>query len=331
MKLSYINSARGMAILMVILVHVFTLYSGKVNHPLIKILFYYGQMGVQLFFVASAYTLCLSSENRQSENKSLIKFYIRRYFRIFPIFYLGIVIYYFLNYILKEVDQYTVGNITANIFLIHGLIPSAINLVPGGWSIGTEILFYLLFPFLNRFLFSGYLILKMSVLIVSCYVIAFSMDSNIINNTFWYFNIIVQLPVFIIGMLYYKKQHVLKQSYALVLFVAFTLLTLYLWQNHLIAFIPLSAAVSFCGLLKILEKSIVNNVVFQRIGVASYSIYIIHWILPFYVLSKTHSVIILFVYYILTVVVSFVFALILENVIEKPFIKKGQKLILSIK
>ncbi|MGJ1196365.1 acyltransferase family protein [Sphingobacterium spiritivorum] len=331
MKLSYINSARGLAILMVILVHVFTLYNGAIGHPIVKILFYYGQMGVQLFFVASAYTLCLSFDNRKEESKSLIKFYIRRYFRIFPIFYLGILIYYMLNTTFKEADQYTLGNVAANIFLIHGLIPSSISLVPGGWSIGTEILFYLLFPFLHKFLFSGRLILKASILVIICYLTAYGIDRNIINNTFWYFNIIVQLPVFIAGMLYYKKEHALKFPYAVILWGVFTLLTLYLWQHHLITLIPLSAAISFCGLLKILEKSVTNHIVLQRIGVVSYSVYIIHWILPFYVLPKTASSLMLFAYCLMTLILSFLVALILEKIIEKPFIKAGQRLILKIK
>lgn len=107
MKLSYLNSTRGIAILMVILVHVSTLYNGQVVGSFLKIFFYYGQMGVQLFFVASAYTLCLSFDNRKVEKNNLINFYIRRYFRIFPIYYLGIVIYFILNFYIKNIDNYS--------------------------------------------------------------------------------------------------------------------------------------------------------------------------------------------------------------------------------
>ncbi|WP_278551582.1 acyltransferase family protein [Elizabethkingia bruuniana] len=329
MKLSYLNSARGIAILMVIIVHVSTLYNGKLMHSFLKIFFYYGQMGVQLFFVASAFTLCLSWDNRKSDN-NLISFYIRRYFRIFPIFYLGILFYFILNFYLKSVDNYSVKNILANIFLLHGMVPSAIDIVPGGWSIGTEILFYLIFPFIHRFLFSGYLVFKSLILVLACYLITFYIQDNIINNTFWYFNIIVQLPVFIIGMIYYKLNYLIKLNTGILLFLIFTLVTLYLWQNHFIVYIPLTAAISFCGMIKILEKTRINNYVFQKIGIVSYSIYIIHWVLPFYVLPKTDSLLILLIYFIVTTIVSYLIALFLEKTIEKPFIGLGQSLITKI-
>ncbi|OPC34844.1 acyltransferase family protein [Elizabethkingia miricola] len=327
MKLSYLNSTRGIAILMVILVHVSTLYNGQVVGSFLKIFFYYGQMGVQLFFVASAYTLCLSFDNRKVEKNNLINFYIRRYFRIFPIYYLGIVIYFILNFYIKNIDNYSTWNVLANIFLIHGIVPSAIDIVPGGWSIGTEMLFYLIFPFIYKFLYSGYLIYKSIILILTCYIIVYCIPENIVNNTFWYFNIIVQLPVFIVGMVYYKLNYLIKLSTGILIFLIFTLVTLYFWQNHFIVLIPLTVAISFCGLIKILEKTIINNIIFQKIGIVSYSIYIIHWIFPFYILSKTDSLPMLFIYFILTAVISYLIARVFEKIIEKPFIRLGQKVI----
>ena len=97
MKYTFINSARGIAIIMVIIVHASQLYHFK--NSTIKMLFDYGQMGVQLFFIASAYTLCLSSEKRKDEENTLTNFYTRRFFRIFPIYYLGIILYFFFKFI----------------------------------------------------------------------------------------------------------------------------------------------------------------------------------------------------------------------------------------
>ena len=58
-KLDYIDIARGIAILMVMLVHTSQAVNGV--SQLVGDIDRYGQMGVQLFFVASAYTLCFSS------------------------------------------------------------------------------------------------------------------------------------------------------------------------------------------------------------------------------------------------------------------------------
>jgi peptidoglycan/LPS O-acetylase OafA/YrhL len=46
-----------------------------------------GARGVQLFFVASAMTLCMSWHSR---NDGALPFYIRRFFRIAPMYYLSI-------------------------------------------------------------------------------------------------------------------------------------------------------------------------------------------------------------------------------------------------
>ena len=65
-----------------------------------------GKYGVQLFFIASAFTLFLS-RHRRSEvgNKN---FFIRRFFRIAPMYYLGIILYLF---VFKEVSNSYNGNL----------------------------------------------------------------------------------------------------------------------------------------------------------------------------------------------------------------------------
>lgn len=69
----YIDSLRGLAILMVVLVH--TAQSVKGLSYYSERLSKFGQMGVQLLFVLSAYTLCLSTEKRIDEKHSIKSFY----------------------------------------------------------------------------------------------------------------------------------------------------------------------------------------------------------------------------------------------------------------
>src|SRR4051812_26086677 len=93
-KLSYIDALRGIAVLFVISVH-----HGMVFRqlPLVQSISGFGQMGVQLFFVASAYTLCLSASRRAEPTKN---FYLRRFFRIAPLYYFAIVLYATVAYTL---------------------------------------------------------------------------------------------------------------------------------------------------------------------------------------------------------------------------------------
>ncbi|HEY9657997.1 MAG TPA: acyltransferase family protein [Allocoleopsis sp.] len=83
MKLQSIDSLRGIAILLVILVHTSKSVEG-LSFP-ISAISNYGQMGVQLFFIVSAYTLCLSMERRREERLKEVNFFIRRFFRIAPL------------------------------------------------------------------------------------------------------------------------------------------------------------------------------------------------------------------------------------------------------
>jgi peptidoglycan/LPS O-acetylase OafA/YrhL len=82
-KLLYIDTMRGWAILMVIACHQ-ALYFGNLSPP-VRLLASYGQTGVFLFFVVSAFTLCKSTIQRTEESNATRNFFIRRYFRIAPL------------------------------------------------------------------------------------------------------------------------------------------------------------------------------------------------------------------------------------------------------
>jgi peptidoglycan/LPS O-acetylase OafA/YrhL len=328
MKYTFINSARGIAIIMVIIVHASQLYHFK--NSAVKLFFEYGQMGVQLFFIASAYTLCLSSAKRREEKKTITNFYIRRFFRIFPIYYLGIILYFLLNFYFKEINNYSLKNIGANITFIHGMIPSANNtIVPGGWSIGTEMIFYMIFPFLHKFFLGNFTALKYILAIVLCFLTVNLLNSNFENNSFWYFNIITQLPVFLTGIVYFKYEKKVGLFFAILLFVSFTFISLYLWNVEQFMLVPLASGLSFCGLLKILEKTLLDLKILQKIGEVSYSIYITHFVLVFYLLHPVLRFREMIFYIILTICICYPFALFLEKYLEKPFIKLGNKIITS--
>ncbi|MCT2563937.1 acyltransferase family protein [Chryseobacterium herbae] len=343
MHFSHINSLRGIAILMVVLVHTSQLFT--FNTRVEEVIFDYGKMGVQLFFIASAYTLCLSEDSRKKEGQHLIKFYIRRFFRIFPIYYLGIILYFILNYYSGTYGAYTFKNVLSNLFFIHGLIPSANNsIVPGGWSIGTEMLFYLIFPFLFRFLKSGNSFIKGAIIIfVAELVIFYFQRKPSFNYEFFYFNILNQISVFVIGIFFFlHKKYLTNERNAIIIFVIFTAIALFVSGNqdlfkikgyrYAFRILPIISAISFCSLFVIAESfNIVNNIVFQKIGINSYSIYIIHFVLPFFILPKMEGYVNFIMAYVIIVTSSYVISKLLNTYVEKPFISLGNRIIKSIK
>ena len=144
---------RGYAILGVVLAH-----TGQWTKPAAGWAVQFcanGALGVQLFFVASAFALFLSHEQRQGrERRPVVDFFIRRFCRIAPMFYAGLIFFVWLAgaqprfWAPRGVTPLDVG-LTA--LFLHGWHPETINsVVPGGWSIATEVSFYLLLPLLFR-------------------------------------------------------------------------------------------------------------------------------------------------------------------------------------
>jgi peptidoglycan/LPS O-acetylase OafA/YrhL len=79
-------------------------------------------------------------------------FFIRRFFRIAPLYYAAIVFYLVWRTVIGGFvvpPQYDVLGIASNMLFLHGFYPEANNsIVPGGWSTATEMTFYVCFPLL---------------------------------------------------------------------------------------------------------------------------------------------------------------------------------------
>lgn len=133
-KLAFIDALRGYAVLGVLLVHTGQ-EAGFPGAP-----FSAGARGVQLFFVVSALTLLMSWHNRDDGAGA---FFVRRAFRILPMFWLSIPLY-----LTGPID----GQIVAAALLLQAIRPDWIfaPIVPGGWSVCAEAGFYLCFPILAR-------------------------------------------------------------------------------------------------------------------------------------------------------------------------------------
>jgi peptidoglycan/LPS O-acetylase OafA/YrhL len=361
-RLSHIDTMRGIAILMVILVHTAQSVSNK--SWLLTVVSMYGQTGVQLFFVASAFTLCQSWYNRNHEKNKILNYTIRRFFRIAPAYYLGIILYllisilenYFTNKIIAPSEDYSPINIIANILFLHGFFPSANNnIVPGGWSIGTEVAFYAIFPILfwllvkaekNIYILS--LIPFVSVLVSrSILFLIYIMTLNFVeNNNFLYFNIVNQLPVFILGMSYFfvDRGKLLPTRFmnnkiyfiVLILFTLFSLIISKVNQPYSLTIAPFFSGISFLALFKILEcNPSLNPWIVRRIGTVSYSMYLVHTIFAHKISSlisnvlseKIGSDLTLMVLFMMSVTLTFLISTISEKFIESYFVGVGKKII----
>jgi peptidoglycan/LPS O-acetylase OafA/YrhL len=117
-----------------------------------------GAQGVTIFFIISGYLITFLSlrEERERQNLNLAAFYIRRTFRIFPVYYLTVAVYVFLILVIK-VKPDKIENFKAELpYLLTYLqeIPVFYGINDAGgdlplyhsWSLGIEEKFYLVWP-----------------------------------------------------------------------------------------------------------------------------------------------------------------------------------------
>lgn len=355
-KLGFIDAVRGVAILLVVLVH----QSGAVADiaPLSALghqIGEYGHMGVQMFFVASALTLGLSYARRRTEDQALVRFYVRRLFRIAPMYWLAIGLYFIIAVaITRSSEAFTPLNVAANATFIHGFVPGAINdVVPGGWSIAGEMFFYAWFP--AAFVAAAWVydrhgvwpLIIITGLVFGTYAVAWHVIPQftvyqITRGNIFYYWAPAQIPVFLIGLTGYFAWRTWTPAKAGVNLTAFTLLTaatVLMWQSGYIAafaWVPSIAAVSFVFLLRGLATLSRLPSWLQEVGRASYSMYILHfivvwfgapiairWVADFVPTGDA----VLLITYPMTALVAFGMAWISTRTIEAWGIDQGRKLI----
>ena len=213
-RYDFVDALRGYAILAVIMVHSSLLLRPENTHLAQFMLF--GVRGVDLFFVASALTLCLSWQHRASrEIHPFRNFLVRRFFRIAPMFYVAMILYFALygfSSRLLALNSVHWWHIPLTIGFLHGFTPESMNsVVPGGWSIAVEACFYLMLPaLLLRLRSSGDIIVffcaSVSVSFLSAPVIRWVLadlchyDQQGMISAFVGKNILAKLPVFAAGM-----------------------------------------------------------------------------------------------------------------------------------
>lgn len=212
-----LEGMRGVASLWVVLGHIALLVNCKI--PIIAV----PKLGVDLFILLSGYLMTRNYIERQAREpwdafQTLKTFWIRRYFRIAPLYYVMLLVALLAGGFLgemrhiiagafpataTEVSRYSdtsVTNILAHLSFVFGDIPRyAYNTALPDWSIALEMQFYLLFPFIMlltlRWGFALTLLAVMALCVLGRFLLpdlydAFPMPSMIL----------IKLHMFIAGM-----------------------------------------------------------------------------------------------------------------------------------
>jgi peptidoglycan/LPS O-acetylase OafA/YrhL len=105
-----------------------------------------GGMGVSLFFVVSSFSLFYTMPLRQGEPHPWLSFYIHRFFRIAPLFYVVMVLYLIRDKLMYGVTHGLVDILTSATFTFNFLPQGQTGWVWASWTLGVEMVFYVLFP-----------------------------------------------------------------------------------------------------------------------------------------------------------------------------------------
>jgi len=355
-RYEYIDTLRGIAIILVLLAHT-ELYT-TIAHPVLLhnlASLSLGPRGVQLFYVVSAFTLCMSYYKRKTfEKNPLRNFYIRRFFRIAPLFYLALG-YYLLQQNNWDIahNHFSFFNIFTTLTFTNGLSWQWINnIVFGGWSVAVETTFYALFPLLFYMLKNW----KRAIIITASAMIAMQIlrlylltipevqhNPDIQTYTYQFFP--SQLPVFLIGMsvFFMIKEDVIKKYKKYITFCVIALILFFvtqlLFHSKLIAGHYIYGLI-FGMLLSILSKhpyKILVNPFTQYIGKVSFSLYLCHDAVIFWLVKigmnhmlPANPYLNFLLRFSILFIVSTLVASVFYFTIEKWGISMGKKLIKSL-
>src|ERR1700744_2827189 len=103
-----LNALRGIAALMVLFFH-YMLSTDSKSHPSLHLLYkvsVFGQTGVTLFFVLSGFLITRILLSTKHTKKYFAGFYTKRMLRIFPLYYLALVLFYFVIPVITGAPQY---------------------------------------------------------------------------------------------------------------------------------------------------------------------------------------------------------------------------------
>jgi peptidoglycan/LPS O-acetylase OafA/YrhL len=306
-------------------------HAGLHNIAVIEFMGPIGRAGVIAFFVHTSLVLMYSLERMtRSTNRVSLRFYVRRFFRIYPLSVFCItlaVILHIPNTVWKTPDVTTPLVILANLFLVQNLITKISVIIPL-WSLPYEVQMYLVLPALY------YLALKKRGVIYLCGLLVFfcGLGFLIAGESGGHLNMAAYVPCFLSGVLCYALRDriqafvpsALWPPFVLLLISGYCLANLYGDPKFWVGWI-------FCLLLGLSVNAFHDstnrplNVVAERIALYSYGVYLIH-VPVLYFIFMVLGIKNLIAGTLLLIVLTLVASIITYHFIESPFMDIGRRL-----
>jgi peptidoglycan/LPS O-acetylase OafA/YrhL len=344
-----VDALRGIAAAGVVVVHAMSIRPLGVD-------FYswhagYFVLGVPLFFIISAFSMSLAYPLPLSSPGRILSYSIRRFLRIAPLFYFMIGAW-IVGYLSVGGAFPSAERLFLNISFLFGFSPgSNVGLVPAGWSIGLEMIFYCLFPILwyKRGLPYAFGLL-FSALIASF--ILNQVRGQPAENYFYWTHFVTNAPYFVFGLLiwcvYDMVPSTVRKSVGILCLALASLMLMAMFkfgplvdgQAVRIQPVPIELVAGWGSAFALLVLSqamhpiiILVNPVTKFLGKISYSLYLMHPLLiwstgltPWAAGLTDDRNLVIPVVALVTLAVAVPIAYVLYVTVEAPFISLARKL-----
>jgi peptidoglycan/LPS O-acetylase OafA/YrhL len=142
-RIVFLDCVRGLAASLVVLEHCFGLQtqratlSGPGSFTRWSLEYMSpGRVGVVAFFLVSGYVIPLSLERQ-----SLRTFCVRRFFRLYPVYWIALAAYVAVAWSDVSHDVLSPPRLVLNLLMVQGAV-GAVSILPPGWTLGIELVFY---------------------------------------------------------------------------------------------------------------------------------------------------------------------------------------------
>lgn len=279
-RIKGLDGVRGIASIAVVAFHVailggYTDHSALFNQTIGR-----GDCFVRMFFILSSFSLlCAYYEKYLANNFNFEAFLIKRIKKIFPLFFIMMIAHSVMNILWGNPNN--IFELIGTTSMLFAAMPSnQDSIVWGGWSMGIQMIFYLIFPFFLIVVKTkkrAHITFIVSALLLFAYLNFYSIG---ISNP--HINIIRQFVYFAAGaLIYHYKDYIenltrKKKVFLSAICIFGELISFGLFTRINEDVVMLIAFSSLIILQIVGYDYLMNNVVLNFLGKISFEIYLVH-------------------------------------------------------
>ena len=305
-----------------------------------------GIYAVSAFYIISGMALYLAHKNDTWNAGRYVGFITRRFIRLAPTYWLALILYTIFGVVFISGFSIDVWKYTQNILLIFGITNPTEYLIMGGWSIGNEVVFYLLFPliiFATRGVVS-FVLMGIVLLVTLIHSTFYFLDANQELAKQWqlYINPVNQIYFFISGVMlakvllpYVGRNKTLLLIVAAIIIMAFSIypvggnqINIITGWNKLFFVLLITSLCGIFFLIGDLLSAKYVHAVLKFLGDVSYPLYLLHGVSFAYfqriVFYKGMSDFVLLAYGFVLLMALLALSWLCHIFIEKPTIRLGR-------